>query len=159
MADTVNVGNGDGDGKERPPREEPRPRTRTRAAGKDKPPAPRRPTPKESKLAESLTGTYAMTGGLLIGVGMARDDTGIVATGNAMVTNAEVAAEAWLDVARANPKVMAALVKFSEGSAVAGLISVHLSMAFPFLADRGIVPAALAGNAAANTNGGNGSSN
>jgi hypothetical protein len=47
-------------------------------------------------------------------------------------------------VADKNPKVKSALRKFTEGSAFAGLVGVHVAMAAPVLASRGILPPHLA---------------
>lgn len=108
----------------------------------------------DDKLRESLKGTYEMAGVLVMGIGLrprkigeeihAPGDPGLVATGEAIVTRADAAVEAWLDLADKNPKVKTALRRFTEGSAFAGLIGVHVAMAAPVLASRGILPPQLA---------------
>lgn len=98
----------------------------------------------DDQLRESLTTNYQMVGMLVIGIGMPREDPGLIGMGTQMVNRSDAVADAWLELAEKNPKVKAALRRFSEGSAAATLIGVHLSMAAPLLASRGIVPEGLA---------------
>ena len=121
---------------ETPPKREPKAKPKAAAAE----PTPKRRTPTDRKLAAELTSTYQGIGLAVSGIGVARSDTGLMGTGAAMVNNAEHASEAWLDLADQNPRVKAALVKFTEASAIGSLVAVHLSMAVPLLASRGVIP-------------------
>lgn len=120
---------------DRPPRREPRkpaspppPRgsgdTRARA-GNDR------------KLKEGLQGLYTTIGMTVLAT--AGDDPTRYA-GEHIVNMAEPAADAWIDLGNQNPKVKAALVKFSEGTAAAAIIGIHVTMLAPFLLAKGMIP-------------------
>lgn len=144
MAKVVNLK--DGAGGDRPPRDETPPKV--------KPAEPKKRTPTDKKLAAELASTYQGIGLAVMGVGNLRQDPGVIATGVAVVEHAEQASEAWLDLADQNPKVKAALKRFTEASAVGSLVMVHASMLIPLAASRGIIPGPLAAAAAAASNGG-----
>jgi hypothetical protein len=143
--------------KERPPREARAPRaTRStrNAAADDGTPKPR--TAADKKLAASIAGGYQTIGGLLTGIGIRFEDQGISQTGVATINNAEMIAEAWIDVAQKNPKVKAWLEKITEVSAVGVLVSLHLASALPLLMDRGVIPPGMMAFAAQPSPNGNG---
>lgn len=122
----------------------PRPQSDETPGGDDAATAkPRRGT--DRKVKESLVTTYQTVGMLTVASAMAREDDALVAFGTAVTSRAEAAADAWLELADQNPAVKAALIKFTQGSAVANLAAVHLSMVFPLLAARGVIPPIVAG--------------
>lgn len=150
--------------KDRPPRRERAPRNRARTQDNTPPPPPEEPaptppkkrTPADKKLASSIASTYQGIGLMVTAAGMSRGDGGVAGTGTAIVEQAEAAAEAWLVLADQNPKVKAALRKFTEGSAFAGLVAVHIPVVMPLLASRGVIPVSFAeGMAAASMMNGN----
>jgi hypothetical protein len=53
--------------------------------------------------------------------------------------------DAWIDLSRRNRAVKDALIRFTEVSAAAVVIGMHVSMLAPFLASRGVIPEAMAG--------------
>lgn len=124
---------------DRPPRAPRTPRSKTTA---DTPPrdAPRRRSPNDRKLRDALTNTYQTVGTIVAGIGQSNQDAGLAAFGVNVANRADEAADAWMELADQNPGVKAALARFAEGSAVANLIGVHVSMAFPLLAARGLLP-------------------
>jgi hypothetical protein len=139
---------GPGTNGDRPGTEETPPKRRTaprRSAGatkdtaKDAPPRAR-PGTKDAKLQESIVDLYAQGGLLIAGVGMARADEGITSVGVGLANGSQAIGEAWMDLADKNPKVKAALLKFTEVSSVGVLVSLHVAVVLPFMADRGMVP-------------------
>jgi hypothetical protein len=132
------------------PRDEARPKTGRRSprasAGTDTPPrdAPRRRVGSDRKLRDALTNTYQTVGTVVAGIGHSHEDAPLTAFGVNVANHAEDAADAWMELADQNPGVKAALARFAEGSAVANLIGVHVSMAFPLLVARGLVPGFVA---------------
>lgn len=102
--------------------------------------APKKRPPTDRRIADSITGTYQSAGMVIIAAAMARQDEGLLGTGQAVVNGAESASEAWLELADQNPKVKKALQRFSEGSAVATLFAVHIGMVLPLAASRGVLP-------------------
>lgn len=97
-------------------------------------------TAEERKLAEAVTGAYQMIGVGVIGIGMRLGDEGLSGSGEKMVEMAESTADAWIDLARRNPKVRAYLVKITQASATANVIGMHVAMFTPLLASRGVFP-------------------
>lgn len=140
MRETFNVDTG-----ETSPREtSDRPQTnRDTRSTRDTPPRKGRQTI-DDKLRVSLVDTYQMLGLALLTIAMPGDDTGLQATAVMVTERAELAADAWLEVADKSPKVKAALRRFTEGSSYAGLFAIHLTMLAPVLASRGILPPQLA---------------
>lgn len=144
MADTVP----NPESSKRPPRDEKGPRTSPRAKTRTVPPktdssdvpkgTPRRG--QDRKVQESLAASYQMFGGVLTSAGMVRSDNGLVQTGVVVIERSEMLAEAWMDLADTNPAIKVALRRFTEGSAVGGLILLHLTCAMPLLVDRGVIP-------------------
>lgn len=137
---------------QRPPRASRTPRAR---ATSDTPPrdAPRRRSPSDRKLREALTNTYQTIGTVVAGIGNNSDDPALLAFGVNVANKADDAADAWMELADQNPGVKAALARFAEGSAVANLIGVHVSMAFPLLVARGLIPGFVAQTAPQNGDG------
>jgi len=99
----------------------------------------------DRKLQTELTGIYQGIGVAVGGIGVAREDQGLMGTGAMFAANAEAASSAWLDYADQNPAVKRALKKFTEASAVGSLVAVHVVMLAPLLIDRGVIPASVAG--------------
>lgn len=134
---------------ERPPRETRTPRAARARAEKEAEPKQETPKPKVTptnrKLKASVQSTYESVGLLVIGVGMSKQDNGLIGSGQAITTNAEAAADAWLELADQNPAVKRAMQRFAEGSAVATLVTVHVGMLLPLAASRGVIPAAFMG--------------
>jgi hypothetical protein len=143
---------------ERPPREARAPRatsSRARnASADDGTPKPR--TAADKKLAASIAGGYQSIGGLIIGIGARFEDQGLVGTGAATINNAEMIAEAWIDVSQKNPKVKAWLEKITEVSALGVLVSLHVATVLPLLMDRGVIPPGMMAFAAPPASNGNG---
>lgn len=96
------------------------------------------------KLKTELAGTYSTIGMAVAGIGISKKDGGIAGTGAALVNHAEAAADAWLDLADRNPKVKLALMRMTEASAIGALVTVHMAILMPLLADRGVVPPSIA---------------
>lgn len=147
---------GPGTNGDRPAAEETAPKRtaprRTSSKDKDSTTPPKaKPTTKDAKLQESITDLYAQGGLILAGVGMAREDVGIQSVGIGMANGSQAIGEAWMDLADKNPKVKAALVKFTEVSSVGVLVSLHVAIVLPFMADRGMIPV-IPGVTAPNTN-------
>ena len=109
-------------------------------------------TPADAKLAESVKGMYEGIGVLSMTLGMPRGDERLVNFGLSLVnptvvgltaegapitpderTGAEKVTDAWMTCADRNPKVKAALRRFTEGGAFAELIALHVSLLIPFL--------------------------
>lgn len=126
-----------------PPKAKPKPAAKAKPAAEPIT-ADKKRTPADKKLGAELASAYQGIGLAVIGIGISREDNGVRDTGVSMVNHAEQAAEAWLDLADQNPAVKRALKKFTEASAIGSLVVVHLSMAAPLLADRGVIPAPLA---------------
>ena len=110
-----------------------------------KPRAPKRaPRGDDRKLVENLTQLYSMIGGGVASWGMLKGDVSLVATGNNVIARADDVANTWLELAEQNKAVRRFLEGFTEGSAVASLVGLHLVMAAPFAASRGAVPEQMA---------------
>lgn len=141
MPEPVDLGN------DRPPRGEPRrPRRRTESKSKSTPSTPipetepRKRTPADKKLAAQIAGLYQMAGATIAGVGMRTGDEGITAAGVQTITISEPLADAWLDLADANPSVKRVLKKLTEASAAGIVVSLHITILVPVLISRGILP-------------------
>lgn len=113
---------------------------------------PRKRTPADAKLAESVKGMYEGIGLLALGAGMHRSDDRLIGLGAGLMqasptstdpmgnpvyadprTGADKLTDAWMTLADRNPRVKTALKKFAEGGAVAELAAMHFSMLLPFL--------------------------
>lgn len=95
--------------------------------------APKR-TPADRKLATSLSSTYQAVGVSICTVGIHRGgDARFLTSGQSFIEKADELAEAWMQLADQNPKVKAALRKFTETSAMAGLVGMHFACMAPFL--------------------------
>jgi hypothetical protein len=88
-------------------------------------------------LKEELEGNYQMIGTVL---GFAAKTGMQQAAAVNFVESAGAAADSWVDVAEKNPKIKAALLKFTSGTAFAQVISIHFAMLTPVLAGYGVVP-------------------
>jgi hypothetical protein len=126
----------------------------------------KRRTPADKKLAANIANMYQGAGAAVAGLGMARQDIGLVGSGSALIEQSEAISEAWLDLCDSNPKVKQVLIRMTEVSSVGVLVGLHVSVAIPVLVTRGIIPeqfasaaqqaaTANAAAAAANANGGN----
>lgn len=124
-----------------------------KSATADAEPLPRPPksgepgyrTPKERKLQASLTAAYE---GLGVGVsllGVQLQDEGIAQTGVKINGMADITADAWLELAKENPKIMETLIRLTEASKMGVLVGCHIAMIVPFLVNRGMVPAHVGG--------------
>lgn len=101
-------------------------------------------TPTDKKLAEDLTQIYATIGLAIHGIGSVREDVGLSNMGMAVIQRAETLSENWLELANTNPAIKKALKKITEGGAWGSLIIGHAICIVPFLADRGVIPPAVA---------------
>lgn len=99
---------------------------------------PRRKSPQEKRLREALAGTYASVGMMAQAVGtgqmMARglqEPPPALRIGMVLMDSDTIdgCVDAWLDLADQNPRVRKALIKAMEGTAIAGLIGVHVAIA------------------------------
>lgn len=88
-------------------------------------------------LKEELESNYQMIGTVL-GVA-AKTQFQSMAAQN-FIESSGAAADAWVDVAEKNPKIKAALLKFTSGTAMAQVVSVHVTMLLPVLSGYGVVP-------------------
>lgn len=158
MAERINI-----DGEGRPPKEEATPKTTSRArtrstrertSAQETPAAPKRRIGQDKKTQEAISGVYTMIGGVVTTAGMVREDNGIAGTGQEIINHADTIAEAWMDLADQNPKVKKALQRFTEGSAAATLVALHVSVSMPLLIDRNVLPNPLASMFSQNGNGG-----
>lgn len=135
---------------ETPPRRTPpRAQSSTNGKGKAKPVEQerqpvRRRTAQDNAAREALVGIYTMGGAALAASAVAREDHPLAAAGMNVIGNAERVADAWMDLADRNPRIRAMLHKLSEGSAIGTLVGLHVSMAMPVLAAKGLVPPQVA---------------
>lgn len=113
----------------------------TGSAGRD---TPTKRGTVDKKLVTNITDTYTMLGMMVSGAGLARGDEGLVGSGQSLVNRADRFGEAWLGLANRNPKVKAALVRFTEGTATAEILVLHVAVLMPLLASRGVVPVPMA---------------
>lgn len=88
---------------------------------------------KSDKIRSSLTDLYNM-----IGMGALTVDP---IYGQYVMDQSDAMADAWMEVAESNPKVMGFLTRFTEGAGIGTLVMAHIMLAAPLLARRGIVPA------------------
>jgi len=114
-----------------------RPKGRKRAAATT-PKAPRgRPSaPGPDALLLPLTQLYTLAGMGLAAFPAYRAD------GLVIVTQAEGTAQAWVALAKADKRVLAALRKVVVGNAWGGVIFAHLAIAVPIAANHNLLPAA-----------------
>lgn len=102
-----------------PPRDEPKPKPKGR-------------TTKADRVREQISDTYAMLGGMAT--------TFDPVWGNYVADMSDDIADAWMQAAENNPRIMAGLQKFTEGGSVAGLVMAHGMLLAPFLARRNLIP-------------------
>lgn len=134
---TPKVGPTEGEPTQRMPRnvqDAPRPKTSGKESrrGQDK------------KLQVALQGLYETSGVLLTGFGFQREDDGVIGMGLQVTQLAEQTSLAWMDLADQNPKIKAVLLRVTETSALATVVTLHIGMALPLLVSRQIIPANIA---------------
>jgi hypothetical protein len=100
-------------------------------------------TPTDRKLALQIEGAYTALGMGVTTIGMQRGDERVMMSGQSFMEKADDIAEQWMVLADANPKIKAALKKFTETSAMAGLVGVHVACLMPIIVS--YLPAPLAG--------------
>lgn len=147
--DKVKVG-----GQERPPRGEspPRaartPRSGAGSGGGSSSGAPAAPRPdfkgEDRKLHAAVSRFYSTLGMGMAGFASMSGDVGLAASGVNITSQAEATADAWVELAQANPRVKQALQGFVQGSTMANLIGCHVAMVVPVLATRGVIPGEVA---------------
>lgn len=93
---------------------------------------PKRTTPKDRQLRDGIASIYTMAA---MGATFAGDPM----VGQIISDHADRAADAWLDLAQKDAKVRKLLEKLTTGSAWGDVAMVHISMAIPILATRGLL--------------------
>ena len=102
-----------------------------------------RRSPQDRKLQEAISGTYQLASMSLMAVGYRLGDNGVAGSAVAMAEQSDALAELWMDLADRNPKIKAALRRFTEASAASALVAAHVPIVAPLLIDRGILPGDL----------------
>lgn len=128
--------------------------TESRGSAQPPPPPPPPRSPTDAKLAASILQMYEGVAVLAGGFGIPRamrtgDDRLLVLSAHLMEprtaevdgvvrvvdqrTGAEAITDAWMTAADRNPKIKAALRRFTEGGAIAEVVALHLPLVIPFL--------------------------
>ena len=107
-------------------------------------PPRKKSTTRNDRLRDDLSQMYSMFGIGVAGLGAGIGDNGIAGVGMAMLSTADDAADAWMELAERNPKVRERLEQLTSASALGGIIAVHFTMLTPLLVDRKVFPSAMA---------------
>lgn len=101
----------------------------------------REPLSRDNKKLATNLGEYYQLGGIAITqFGLKIGDEAVSLTGVNFVNSSEEISEAWVRLGEKNPKVKAALKKFTEYSALGTVVAVHIAAFSPILISRGILP-------------------
>jgi hypothetical protein len=111
-------------------------------AGDSQPPKtpPRKLSTADRKLARSISDMYSSIG--VVTYGLAGQNEALRTTAERFVSQSDTIADEWMKLADSNPRVKRALHSLTEGSALAGVIGVHVACLLPLIANR--LPAGIA---------------
>lgn len=90
-------------------------------------------SPADKKLQAQLSATYQTIGVGIGTVGIQLRRPNVQLCGESFISNGDAIASEWMRAADTNPKVKDALKRFTQTSALGGLIGLHLSCLLPIL--------------------------